>query len=285
MKLSNKTALITGSSIGFGKAVAEAFLESGANVMLNARNREQLEKTYQELSKRFGSERVERLAADVSDVPAVEELVRATIQRFGGLHTLIANAGIYGPKGPLEENPWDEWVKAVQVNLLGVVASVRAVVPHLKKQRFGHILVLSGGGATKPMPNFSSYAATKAAVVRFSETMAEELKDWNVSVNSIAPGALNTRLLDEVLAAGPELVGEKFFANSLKQKEQGGAETRKGAELCVYLAEREDNKITGKLISAIWDDWPHFEKNAEELQKSEVYTLRRLVPEHLRSPH
>ena len=91
-------------------------------------------------------------------------------------------------------------------------------IPHFKQNRHGKIIILSGGGATKPMPYLSAYAASKAGVVRFAETLAEEVKDFNIDVNTVAPGALNTRLLDEVLAAGPEKVGKAFYEQSLKQQ-------------------------------------------------------------------
>src|ERR1700694_1502015 len=111
------------------------------------------------------------------------------------------------------------------------------------------------GGATNPLPNISAYAAAKAAVVRLTETLAEELREDHVDVNAIAPGALNTRLLDEVLAAGPEKVGRSFFDRSLKQREEGGVPLEKGAALAVFLASAASDGITGRLLSATWDDW------------------------------
>ena len=120
-----------------------------------------------------------------------------------GLDILVNNAGVYGPMGPIEENDWEAWVRAIQINLFGTVLMSRAVIPIFRGQNYGKIINLSGGGATAPLPRMSSYAASKAAVVRLTETLAEELRDAHVDVNAIAPGALNTRLLDEVLAAGP----------------------------------------------------------------------------------
>src|SRR5205823_7175497 len=99
----------------------------------------------------------------------------------------------------------------------------RSAIPHFRKQKYGKIVNLSGGGATAPLPGISSYAASKAAVVRLTETLAHELQDAGVDVNAIAPGPLNTRLLDEVLAAGPDRVGQDFFEKSLKQRGEGGA--------------------------------------------------------------
>jgi len=154
----------------------------------------------------------------------------------------------------------------------------RAAVPHFKAQKYGKIIQLSGGGATNPLPRISAYAASKAAIVRFAETLAEEVRDDHIDVNSIAPGPLNTRLLDEVIAAGPEKVGRDFYQRSLMQKSKGGAPLEKGTGLAVFLASSESDGITGKLLSAVWDPWDEFGGHLEELCRTDVYTLRRIVP-------
>ena len=158
------------------------------------------------------------------------------------------------------------------------IMQVRRILPHFKKRGFGKIINLSGGGATVPLPNFSSYAVSKAGVVRFTETLAEEVKEFGIDVNAVAPGPLNTRLLDEVLAAGPKKVGARFYAKAKKQKSAGGASLEKGADLCVFLASHESDGITGKLISALWDPWETLNLHKEELRSTDVYTLRRIMP-------
>ncbi len=152
-------------------------------------------------------------------------------------------------------------------------------MPHLRAQNYGKIINLSGGGATAPLPRLSSYAASKAAVVRFTETLAEEARDNHIDVNAIAPGALNTRLLDQVLEAGPERVGQAFYERSLKQRDQGGAPLEKGAALAVFLASAGSDGITGRLLSAVWDNWAELPARQQHLAKSDIYTLRRIVPE------
>jgi 3-oxoacyl-[acyl-carrier protein] reductase len=174
---------------------------------------------------------------------------------------------------------WDEWKRAMEINLYGVLLPCRALIPHLKAQGRGKIINLSGGGATSPMPNISAYAASKAAVVRLTETLAGELAAHHIDVNAVAPGALNTRLLEEVLQAGPESVGEAFYKKAIKQKETGGTSPDLAAKLCAYLASSESDGITGKLISAQWDPWKDLAAHREALAKSDIYTLRRIVPE------
>jgi 3-oxoacyl-[acyl-carrier protein] reductase len=155
----------------------------------------------------------------------------------------------------------------------------RAVLPHLRAQSRGKIIQLSGGGATSPLPNLSAYAASKAAIVRFAETLAEELKPTHIDVNSIAPGALNTRMLDEVLDAGTEKVGASFYARAVEQKKAGGTSLEIGANLAVFLGSALSDGITGKLISAAWDHWSDLPAHIDDLRNTDIYTLRRIVPQ------
>jgi len=279
MKLARRHALITGASQGFGLAVAHAFVEEGADVMVCAREADQLHRAQKEVAERAGGKScVLALPADVSEPDEVQRLIKTTLADLGGLEILVCNAGVYGPKGPLHEVNWSEWTKAIAINLMGTVLPCREVLPHFRDQGYGKIVLLSGGGATKPLPYLSAYAASKAAVVRFGETLAEEVRGFGIDVNTVAPGALNTRLLDEVLEAGPTKVGRAFYEQALKQKAQGGTPMERGASLCVFLASAASDGITGKLISAVWDPWEDLLTHRSELKDSDIYTLRRIVP-------
>jgi hypothetical protein len=143
----------------------------------------------------------------------------------------------------------------MDINLFGVLLPCRALIPHFKKAGRGKIIVLSGGGATNPMPNISAYAASKAAVVRLMETMAEELRPHRVDVNAIAPGALATRLVDEVLAAGPDKVGQVFYEKNRQWKATGATSLSNWARARRFIWPAQSDGITGKLISAQWDPW------------------------------
>jgi 3-oxoacyl-[acyl-carrier protein] reductase len=247
--------------------------------VLCARNAELLEQARAELAARTAPDQiVAARAADVSRPAEVEQLIAETLRIVPRLHILVNNAGVYGPKGQIEDVDWDEWVQAISINLLGSVLLCRAVLPHFKAQRYGKIVQISGGGATNPLPRISAYAASKAAIVRFAETLAEETRDDGIDVNAIAPGALNTRLLDEVIAAGPGQVGQSFYERAVKQKAQGGTPLDKGASLAVFLAAAASDGITGKLISAVWDPWASLPEHLDELRRTDIYTLRRIVP-------
>jgi len=276
--LTGKVGIVTGANQGLGLEIARNFVQSGASVVLCARDRglsNEARETLCGLAK--GSQHIEAITADVSKPDDVSQLVETTLSQFGHIDILVNNAGIYGPMDVIEEANWAQWVKTIEINLFGSVLMCRAVLPTMKTQRKGKIIQLSGGGATNPLPRISAYAVSKAAVVRFAETLAEEVQEYGIDVNAIAPGALNTRLLDEVLVAGPNKVGSAFFDKSVKQKESGGSSLDIGANLAAFLASDQSDGITGKLISAAWDDWAHWAEHVEDLRSSDVYTLRRIV--------
>jgi NAD(P)-dependent dehydrogenase (short-subunit alcohol dehydrogenase family) len=279
MKLSGRNALITGASQGLGKAIAEQFLRESANVVLCARSEKDLAATSAELTGKFPAQRIVSKTCDVSNEAQVNDLMAFALRELGSIEALVLNAGVYGPMGPTESIDLNEWRQAMDINLYGVLLPCRAIIPHFKKAGRGKIVVLSGGGATNPLPNISAYAASKAAAVRLAETFAEELREFHIDVNAVAPGALKTRLVDQVLAAGPEKVGAAFFAKNKKWSEEGATPLDLGANLCVYLASSESDGITGKLLSAQWDPWRDLQAHREELAKSDIYCLRRIVPE------
>jgi len=277
MKLKGINALVTGGSQGLGKVIAGRFLAEGANAVLCARGEKELLATRDELAKQFTSQKVLAKVCDVSSETQVNELVAFALRELGPLHALVLNAGIYGPMGATESVSLEEWRRAMDINLYGVLLPCRAVIPHFKKSGHGKIVILSGGGATNPLPNISAYAASKAAVIRLMETLAEELKTFRVDVNAIAPGALATRLVDEVLAAGPEKVGAAFYEKNKQWKNKGATPLELGANLAVYLASAQSDGITGKLISAQWDPWEKLHELKGDLN-GDIYTLRRIVP-------
>ncbi len=305
-KLSGKTAIVTGANQGLGKAIATAFAEAGANLVICARNEKLLREVEDELNaliskpcesipkevesgskeKKSGAlatavshQSILAIQADIANKDQVSKLVDTAVARFKKIDILVNNAGVYGPIGPSEDVDWDDWVSAIEINLFGTMLMCRKILPHFKANKYGKVINISGGGATNPLPRFSAYAASKAAVVRLTETLAHECQNDGIDINAIAPGALNTRLLDEVLAAGPEKAGEDFYARSLKQRDEGGAGLERGASLCTFLASSDSDGITGRLISALWDPWKNLPEYSADLKKSDIYTLRRITPE------
>jgi NAD(P)-dependent dehydrogenase (short-subunit alcohol dehydrogenase family) len=280
VQLRDRGILITGANRGLGKAIAEACVAEGADVLICARDAVALEETRRELAARAGpGQRVAAEPADVSSAADVHRLFRAAAERLPRLDGLVNNAGVPGPKGLLEEVDFAAWCKTIEINLYGLVMTCRQAVPVFRRQGYGKIVNLSGGGATAPMPRDSAYAASKAAVVRFTETLAQETLGSRVDVNALAPGALNTRFLDAVLSQGPERAGAAAYQRALKQQAEGGVPLEKGARLAVFLLSAASDGITGRLISAVWDSWQELASRAAELRDSDIYTLRRIVPQ------
>ena len=275
--LAGKKAIITGANQGLGFEIAKKYVQAGADVMLCARSASLLDAARAEVvAMAAPGQKLVAHVADVSIEADVQALVANTLKALGGCHILVNNAGIYGPKGEIESVDWAEWLKTIEINVYGSILMCRALLPHFRAQRYGKVIQLSGGGATNPLPRLSAYAVSKAAIVRFAETLAEEVRGTGIDVNAIAPGALNTRMLDEILKAGPVKVGQAFYDRSLQQKESGGAPLDKGAELALFLASTASDGITSKLISALWDEWERWPDHLDELSSSDAYTLRRI---------
>ena len=279
MKTKDKNVIITGGTVGFGKSLAEKFLSEGANVSICSRNEQQLFDTQSELLSKFPNQIILVKKCDVSIEKDVKEFIAYSLDTFKTIHVLILNAGVYGPMGPIETVSLDEWRKSIDINLFGVLLPCRELIPHFKQNKYGKIIVLSGGGATNPMPNLSSYATAKAAVVRLVETLSKELLSYNVDINAIAPGAMSTRMIEQVIDAGPEIVGDEFFKKNQNWKQNGATSMELGTNLAVYLSSDDSNGVTGKLISAQWDDWKNFGNHLDDLQNSDIYTIRRIVLE------
>jgi NAD(P)-dependent dehydrogenase (short-subunit alcohol dehydrogenase family) len=278
VKLSGRNAIVTGANRGFGFEVAKKFVQEGASVIICGRDADQVSQAVGALQGLSSPEQtVIGLPLDVSKEESVKKLIDTAIARLGRIDIVVNNAGVYGPKGLIEDVDSGEWISAININLFSVFFMCKWILPHMKKNNAGKIINLSGGGATAPLPRISAYAASKAAVVRLTETLAEECKEYPIEINAVAPGALNTRLLDEVLASGPGRVGKAFYEKALKQKSDGGTPLDLGAALCVYLASPESDGITGKLISAPWDPWQDLARYREDLKNSDIYTLRRIV--------
>jgi len=278
--LENRCAIVTGASRGLGFEIARSYLEAGASVVICARESVALETAADTLRRvaRPGQS-VLAVPADVSRPADVTRLVDGALAALGRLDILVNNAGVAGPVGTVEAVDWQEWFRALEINLLGAVLLSRAVVPRFKQAGGGKIIQLSGGGATSPLPTLSAYAASKAAVIRFVETLAEETRPHRIDVNAIAPGALNTRMLEDFLAAGPQRAAPELHRRWLEQKRDGGVPLSRGAELAVFLGCDLSNGITGKLLSAVWDPWRTLPAHLDELNASDVYTLRRIMPE------
>ena len=276
--LRQRTTIITGASSGLGFEISKAFLKAGSNLIICSRSKEDLSNALDNLQRfKNPSQKILSLPTDISIENDVDNLITESFKKFKSIDILVNNAGIIGPKGNFEELDWDQWKYALDTNFLGSAYLVKKLIPTFKKNNFGRIIQISGGGATSPLPLQSIYAASKAAIVRFIETISLEVKEFNISANCIAPGQLNTKIMDEYLKAGPDKIGKSFYKKVQKQFKSGGAPIEKAVNLALALATEKYPFLRGKLISAIWDDWENFYKFKKELNSSDVYTLRRII--------
>ena len=203
-------------------------------------------------------------------------LVQSVLEKFGRIDILVNNAGIYGPIGPVWENDPAVWQQTININLVGAFLMCHAVIPEmLRAGRGGKIINISGGGAATPFPRYTAYAVSKAALVRFTETLAVETAPHNIQVNAVAPGFVATRLHEQTRQAG-ELAGD--FLKRTEELMTTAVDPAISAKLVVHLASDRGDRITGKFIHAVWDKWADFEKHLEQLESTDVYTLRRIVP-------
>lgn len=274
-ELTDKIVVITGGSQGIGRQIAIAFAKLKSRVIICSRTKKDLEVVAKEI-KSFGGH-CENFTADVSNHSHVRRLFDKVIDMYGGLDILINCAGIYGPIGPFDENDAEEWENTMAINLLGTVNAVRCAIPVMKKQRHGKIITFCGGGIGGPSikPNLSAYTTSKFAIAGFTEAIAKEVKDFDIQINAISPGAVNTRLLDQILKAG-EIAGKDFLKECKKQKMEGGTPPEKIAGLVIFLASKQSDYITGKVISVVWDEYKNFYNIRDRLNSTSLYNLRRI---------
>ena len=266
----DKGILITGAGRGIGKRLAIGFANHGARVALIARSKAELDLANLEIEHAGGVSL--RVRADVRDYEQMAAAVDRMRTHYGRLDVLVCAAALQGPIGPVLDTAIKAWSETIETNLIGVVNSVRAVLPQMLEKRSGKIIVLGGRGAGDPRPFFSAYAASKAAVTRFVETIAEEVRDYNVQINVLSPGRTYTHMTDEILRAGDK-AGSKEHDEAVNVRITGGAAPEKQIELAMFLASEDSNHISGKFIH-VNDDWKRLERAAVG---REMYTLRRVL--------
>ena len=273
--LKDKVVIVTGGSMGIGYACAKECMEEGATVIICARNKDDLNVAYDKLAE-IDSKRIVSIPADVSIDREVGYVLWTASTKFGKIDGVIHSAGIYGPIGPIMEISPDEWLNTIKVNLFGSFLVARAAAYYMKNKG-GSIVLMSGGGAATPFPNYTAYASSKVGVVRLAETIAQELAPYNIRVNAVAPGFVATRLHQQTIEAGEKLAGT--FVEITKQKlEKGAVPPEIPARACAFLLSDAAQGITGKFIAAPYDGWENWPKHLDEIENSDLFTLRRIVP-------
>ncbi len=204
--IKGKVVVITGASSGLGEAAARLLCAHGANVVLGARRADRLQSLADELSGSGG--KALAVATDVTHRNQVKRLVDTAAQKFGRVDVMINNAGIM-PRAPLERLTIDDWDRTIDVNIKGVLYGIAAALPHMKKQKSGHMIFVSSVAGHKIGPDFAVYAATKHAVRALAEGFRQEVKAYNIRTTIISPGAVATEL--------PNSVTEQDIAEKIQQ--------------------------------------------------------------------
>jgi 3-oxoacyl-[acyl-carrier protein] reductase len=273
-ELSGRTVVVTGGSAGIGFAIARRCAQDGAATLIVARRAKELEESLRTLRELSGEDH-RSYALDVADPAAVSAFARWLPEQGVRPTGLVNCAGSFGPIGKTTELDMAEFSRAVQANFLGSVYMCHAVAPLLAGAGRGKIVNCGGGGATFPFPNYSAYAVSKAALVRFSENLALELAADAIDVNCIAPGFVVTRLHEQTMAAGPERAGA-FFTKTRSGIESGGVAAEKSGELAAFLLSAASDGISGKYVSAAWDPWQDAGFQDRLRNEEDFATLRRI---------
>ena len=274
MKLDGQVAVITGAGRGIGRAIALAYAREGAKLALAARSEFELQDAVNAVSE-SGVEAI-AVRTDVTSQEDTERLAHEAVERFGRIDVLVNNAGISGPLGPLQGNDVADWVSTVNVNLTGTFLVCRAVIPIMLEQMGGKIINLSGAGATNAWSNMSAYCSSKAAVVRLTEVLAQELDGQGITVNALGPGSVHTSMWDKMTEQAADAGADFIHELGLRVTSGGGASIDECAELAVWLASGESEALTGRLISAATDDFRGLPARIGEIMDGDAYTLRRV---------
>jgi 3-oxoacyl-[acyl-carrier protein] reductase len=250
--INDKTALVTASSRGLGKAIALQLSREGANVAICARKGEVLFRTKKEIEERSGGQ-ILALAADVTDKDQVKKLVKSVVDTFGSIDILVCNAG-GPPSGMAEDFGMADYLKALELNLLSTVNLCYQGIPHMKKQNWGRIVNLTSVSAKQPIDTLILSNTARAGVLGFSKSLSNQLAPFGITVNSVCPGYTRTERVED-LAKSYEKKGkgsvQDFFQNIEKSIPMGRlGRPYEIAAAVVFLCSEAASYITGVALQA-----------------------------------
>lgn len=271
MKNRDLNILITGGGSGIGAAIARDLSEDGHSVIICGRREKKLKDVAET------SENISFHTCDVSDENSVIDLLNFVKSKFDHIDIIINSAGLFGAIGRFDKTDSQMWKKTFEINMFGTYLVTKHFLDLLLRSDVKKIINFSGGGAFGAFPNYSAYAVSKAAVVRFSENISEELKDFGVQVNCVAPGFVETEIHDATFQVGEGAAGEHFKKTRMQLKE-GSVPMQVVVDCVKFLTSDESDGLTGKTISASFDKWKSdvFKGSMKQITASELYTMKRI---------
>jgi NAD(P)-dependent dehydrogenase (short-subunit alcohol dehydrogenase family) len=267
VELANQVAIVTGGGRGIGRTIAQALVKAGARVAVVARSQTELAETVSII----GDDRAMAVVVDVTDRNTVEQMVDEVAHMLGPIDLLVNNAGVYGPVGPVWEVNVDEWWQNINVNLRGIFLTTRTVLPKMIARRSGRIVHIASNAGVRPAPYSTAYRCSKAAVLRFTDCLALEIKDYGISVFAVHPGTVRTAMTEDLLESE---AGQKWmptFQKTFDNKQDVSSE--RCAELIVTLASGKADALTGRYIQ-VFDDIDDMVLRSKEILHDDLYTLR-----------
>jgi len=246
--LDGRVAFITGGASGIGKGAALRFAQEGARVCIADMQAEEGEAARAEIEKAGKRSEALFVVCDVSDPEAVKNAIDLTVEKFGRLDVVFANAGINGVWAPIEELLPNEWRKTLETNLTSTYLTVHYAVPHLKAAGGGSILITSSvnGNRTFSSPGASAYSTSKAGQVAFMKMAALELGRYGIRVNAVCPGAIHTNIGERTYMRHTEEIEVKMELPEGKPGvNQGQGEPEDVADVCLFLASEQSRHVSG----------------------------------------
>ena len=249
--LKDKVVVVTGSSKGIGRSIAEAFAREGTQVVINSRNAKELEATAAEIRKAGGS--MLAIASDVTTAEGARRPIEEAVKKFGTVHVLVNNAGGAGRFGSFDDLTDDEWMDVYTLNVLSAVRATRTALPHMQKQKWGRIINISSESGVQPDAMMPHYNASKSALNSLTKSLSKAYGKDNILVNTVSPAFIRTPLLDGFLARtakdrkvgvaeAEQILLREFRPNILLGRAGRPEET---AGICVVLASDQATFITG----------------------------------------